>query len=297
MGKLIQGTAADGTVRVLAAITTDVVTEAVRRHQTSPTVSAALGRMLTGSLLMAATLKDFDRLTIRVDSDGPVGGITVEANRDGQTRGYVKNPDAEVPARDDGKFDVRGILGNGTFYVIREAGFDIGLHRDPYVGSVPIVSGEIAEDFAYYLAKSEQIPSAVLLGVLLQNTEPFVTSAGGVLIQMMPGANEHIITMIEDTIAHAPHLTSVINDGAAPEDLLKLALGEIDFEIMEEREVEFKCNCSMERAITMIASLGRAEVESMLAEDGGAVMSCGFCSEIYQLDASDLENILVAEDT
>jgi molecular chaperone Hsp33 len=297
MGKLIQGTAADGTIRVLAAITTDVVEEAVRRHQTSPTVSAALGRMLTGSLLMAATLKDFDRLTIRVECDGPVGGITAEANKHGHARGYVKNPDAELPARDDGKFDVRGIIGNGTFYVIREAGFDIGLHKDPYVGSVPVVSGEIAEDFAYYLAKSEQIPSAVLLGVLLQNMEPYVASAGGVLLQMMPGANEHIITMIEDTIRHAPHLTTVIKEGATPRDLLHLALGDIDFEILEEKDVEFKCNCSMERAITMIASLGRAEVESMLSEDGGAVMSCGFCSEIYQLDADDLKTILVSVDS
>lgn len=295
MDKLIHGTAADGTIRVLAAITTDVVAEAIRRHQPSPTVTAALGRLLTGCLLLGATLKDFDRLTVRIECSGPVGGMTAEADRNGHVRGYVKNADAELPARSDGKFNVGGIIGEGTFYVVREAGFDIGLHRDPYVGSVPIVSGEIAEDLAYYLAKSEQIPSAVLLGVLLQKHEPYVTSAGGVLIQMMPGANEHIITMIEDTIARAPHVTTAIKEGATPEDLLRLALGVIEFDILEERPVEFKCNCSMERAATMIASLGRAEVESMLAEDNGAMMSCGFCSEIYQLTDEDLKGILTAE--
>ena len=292
MDKLIHATAADGTVRVLSAITTDVVAEAIRRHQTSPTSSAALGRVLTGTLLMASTLKDFDRLSTKIDCNGPIGGIIAEATKDGGVRGYVKNPDAELPPRDDGKFDVRGVVGEGTFYVIRESGFDIGLHRDPYVGSVPIVSGEIGEDFAYYLAKSEQIPSAVMLGVLLHNSDPYVKASGGVLVQMMPGANEHIITMIEDTIAHAPHLTSVINEGATPEDLARLALGEIDFEVLEEREVEFRCNCSIERARTLIAALGRTEVESMLADDKGAVMSCGFCSEVYQLDETDLEQML-----
>jgi molecular chaperone Hsp33 len=294
MDRLIRGAAAGDTIRVLAAVTTGVVTEAVRRHQTTPTVSAALGRTLTGTLLLASTLKDFDRLTVRLECDGPVGGITAEANLHGDVRGYVKNPEAEVPHRQDGKFDVGAVVGDGMFYVIREAGFDIGLHRDPYVGSVPIVSGEIGEDLAYYLAKSEQIPSAVLLGVLLQNTEPYVAAAGGVLVQMMPGANEHIITMIEDTIRHAPHVTELVREGAGPEDLLKMALGEIDFEVLEEKPVSFKCNCSMERAVELIASLGPDEVRSMLHDDNGAVMSCGFCSEIYQLDEGHLRGILDA---
>jgi molecular chaperone Hsp33 len=191
----------------------------------------------------------------------------------------------------NGKFDVSGIVGEGTFYVIRESGFDVGLHKDPYVGSVPIVSGEIAEDFAYYLAKSEQIPSAVLLGVLLRSSEPFVAASGGVLVQMLPGANEHIITMVEDTIRRAPHVTTSIEAGAGPEDLLKLALGELDFEVLAEKEVSFKCNCSMERAKALIGSLGTAEVESMLAEDKGASMTCGFCNETYELSETDLEEI------
>ncbi|MFN6964360.1 MAG: Hsp33 family molecular chaperone HslO [Pyrinomonadaceae bacterium] len=296
MDTLIHATAADGTIRVLSAVTSAITAEAIRRHQPSPTASAALGRVLTGTLLLASTLKDFDRLTVRLECSGPIGGVTAEANVHGEVRGYIRNPEADAPPRPDGKFNVGAIVGDGTFYVIREAGFDIGLHRDPYVGSVPIVTGEIAEDFAYYLAKSEQIPSAVLLGVLLQNAEPYVSAAGGVLVQIMPGANEHHVTMIEDTIAHAPHVTNLIREGAGPEDLARMALGEIDFQVLERRPVRFACNCSLERARTMVAALGRGEVESMLAEDNGAVMSCGFCSEIYQLGEDDLREILENED-
>jgi molecular chaperone Hsp33 len=293
MDKLIQGTAADGTIRVLAAITTDAVREAVRRHAPAPTTAAAFGRVLTGAALLAASLKEFDRLTVRIDSDGPVGGIIAEATNNGTVRGYIRNPEADLPPRADGKFDVAGIIGGGMFHVIRESGFDLGLHRDPYVGSVPITSGEIAEDFAFYLAKSEQIPSAVMLGVLLKNTEPFVAAAGGVLIQMMPGVNEHLITMLEDTISRTPHITTVINEGAEPSDLLKLVLGVIDFEIMAERDVRFDCPCSIDKAKAMVAALGPVEVESLLNDDRGATMDCGFCNETYRLDEEDLKQILV----
>jgi molecular chaperone Hsp33 len=295
MDKLIHGLAADATVRVMATITTDAVREAVRRHQTSPTVSAALGRVLTGTLLLGSSLKDFDRLTVKIESNGAVGGITAETVADGKVRGYVKNTDAELPPKENGKFDVAGIVGEGMFYVIRESGFDMGLHREPYVGSVPITSGEIAEDFAYYLMKSEQIPSAVLLGVLLQPDEPYVTCAGGVMIQMLPTANENIAVMIEDTITRAPQLTTAIKEGASAEDLLKMALGIIDYEILGEKEVRFECNCSFERAVGLISSLGRAEVASMLEEDKGAKMTCGFCNELYKLDENDLRKMLEAE--
>ena len=292
MDKLVQGIAADGVIRVFAAITTDAVEEAIRRHSTSPTVGAALGRTMTGALMLGSTLKELDRLTVKIESEGPVGGITAEANARGKVRGYVKNPTADVPANAAGKFDVRGVIGNGMFYVIREAGFEIGYRPEPYIGSVPIISGEIAEDFAYYLAKSEQIPSAVLLGVLLQNKKPFVKASGGVMIQMMPGANDHLVTMIEDTISHAPHLTTVIDDATHPAELLKLAMGEIQFEILEEKDVTFECTCSMERAKAMIESLGREEVESMIAEQNGAVMNCGFCNEVYTLTEGDLGDLL-----
>lgn len=292
MDKLIHGTAADGTIRVIAAITTLTVAEAVRRHQTSPTVSAAFGRVLTGTLLLGSSLKEFDRLTVKIECDGAVGAIVAETDAQGKVRGYVRHPHVELPAKENGKFDVSGIIGSGMFHVIRESGFDVGLYQTPYHGSVPIVSGEIAEDLAYYLAKSEQIPSAVMLGVLLRKTEPFVAASGGVMLQMMPGANEHIITMIEDTIRHAPHLTSIISEETTPQDLAKLALGVIDFEVLDEKEVEFACNCSMQRAVALIGSLGKTEVEAMLREDRGATMTCGFCNETYLLSDEDLQGIL-----
>jgi molecular chaperone Hsp33 len=295
MDKLVVGTAADDTVRLIAAVTTDTVAESIRRHETSPTASAALGRTLTGAALLGASLKEFDRLTVRIEGDGPIEAIVAEATNPGAVRGYVRNPAAELPPTAGGKFDVSGLVGKGMFYVTRESGFELGLHREPYVGSVPITSGEIAEDFAYYLAKSEQIPSAVLLGVLLQNTAPYVTASGGVMIQMMPGANDHIVTMIEDTVQRAPHVTSVIKEGATPEDLLSLALGEIPFQILDTREIRFECQCSNERAISMVAALGPDEVRAMLDEDGGAVMTCGFCNETYRLDAADLESILTSQ--
>lgn len=292
MDKLIQGTAADGTVRFMAAITTETVAEAIRRHQTAPTASAAFGRVLTGTLLLGSSLTEFDRLTVKIEGDGPIGGIIAEAMTSGTVRGYVRNPEAELPPKENGKFDVSGVVGEGMFHVMRESGFDVGSYREPYHGSVPLYTGEIAEDFAYYLLKSEQIPSAVLLGVLLQPEEPYVKASGGVMLQILPGANEHIVTMIEDTIRHAPHLTHVIEQGASAEDLVKLALGIIDYEILEEKPVEFKCNCSPERAVSLISSLGRTEVESMLEEDKGAVMTCGFCNETYRLDENDLRQML-----
>jgi molecular chaperone Hsp33 len=295
MDKLIHGIVGDGDARLFAAITTESVTEAVLRHGTAPTTSAALGRMLTGAALLGSSFKDFDRLTVKIECDGPVAGIAAEATKEGHIRGYVKNPNAEVPANSNGKFDVRSIIGQGTFFVIRESGFDIGFRPEPYVGSVPIVSGEIAEDLAYYLAKSEQIPSAVLLGVLLQNRAPYVTAAGGVMVQMLPGANDHVVTMIEDTLARAPHVTSLIKEGAQPIDLAKMAIGDLPFEILGTGDIAFKCTCSIERARTMIAALGQDEVAGMLAEDGGAVMTCGFCNEVYQLDEEDLQQILQSE--
>lgn len=289
MDKLIHGTAADGTIRVMAAITTEIVREAVRRHQTSPTTSVALGRVLTGTLLLSSSLKDFDRLTVKIECDGVIEGIVAESTAQGKVRGYVRNPLAEST---ENAVEVKEVIGKGMFHVIREIGFDVGSYSEPYHGSVPLYTGEIGDDFAYYLLKSEQIPSAVMLGVSLQTEEPFIEAAGGVMLQIMPGANEHLITMIEDTIAHAPHLSTVIKEGATPEDLVKLALGIIDYEILEEKEVEFKCNCSPERAVTLISSLGKSEVESMLKEDKGASMTCGFCNRTYQLDEQDLENIL-----
>lgn len=289
---LIHGTAADGTIRCMAAVTTNLVAEAARRHDLWPTVAAALGRTLTGTLLLGSSLKELDRLTVQIISDGPIGGITTEVNSLGEVRGYVRNPEAHAPYNEKGKFDVKAVVGEGMFYVTRESGYDVGLHRDPYRGSVPLVSGEIAEDFAFYLTKSEQIPSAVMLGVHLQPNVPYVTAAGGLMIQMMPGAEEKIISVIEATVSQMPQATIMIRDGARPVDLLRAALGGIELEVLDEKPVSFACSCSYERAISLISSIDLKELESMLHEDKGAVMTCHFCNETYRLDEAELKNIM-----
>ena len=276
----------------MAAVTTNLVAEAARRHDLWPTVAAALGRTLTGTLLLGASLKELDRLTVQIVSDGPIGGITAEVNAHGQVRGYVRNPEAHAPYNENGKFDVRAVVGAGMFYVTRESGYDVGLHRDPYRGSVPIVSGEIAEDFAFYLTKSEQIPSAVILGVHLLPVAPHVSAAGGLMIQMMPGADEKIINTIEASISRMPQATIMIREGSRPVDLLSAALGEIEFEVLDEKPVSFACSCSYERAVSLISSIDRAELESMLREDRGAVMSCHFCNETYRIEEAELESII-----
>jgi len=293
---LVRGTAADGEVRVMATVTTNLVAEAARRHEVSPTVAAALGRTLTGTLLLGSSLKEFDRLTVQITGNGAIGGITTEANASGQVRGYVRNPQAEAPLNENGKLDVRGVVGDGMFYVTRESGYDVGLYLEPYRGSVPIISGEIAEDFAYYLTKSEQIPAAVMLGVLMRASEtndaPYVAAAGGLMIQMMPGAGEKTIAAIEESVSRAPQITKLISEGALPADLLRTALGGMEFEILDERPIEFACTCSHERAVSLVSSIDRNELEAMLREDKGAVMTCHFCNETYRLDEAALEQIL-----
>ena len=294
---LVHATVAGGTVRCMAAVTTEMVAEAARRHQTSNTVTAALGRTLTGTLLLGSSLKEFDRLTVQIVCEGEVGGLTAEANARGEVRGYVRNPDAEVPLKANGKLDVSGIVGDGMFYVTHESGYDVGLYREPYRGSVPITSGEIAEDFAYYLTQSEQIPSAVMLGVLMRGHESgeiFVEAAGGIMVQIMPGADGKTIAAIEKSINVTPHATALIREGATPVEMLRTALGELSFEVVEEREVSFACPCSYERAVSLISSIDTTELEAMLLEDKGAVMTCHFCNESYRIEETGLESILLA---
>lgn len=293
---LLHGTAADNTVRCMAVVTTNLVAEAMRRHQTAPTATAALGRALTGAILLGASVKELDRLTVQIRGDGPVGGITAEVNAAGNVRGYVNNPDADLPLNERGKLDVSGIVGAGMFYVMRESGFDLGLHREPYTGSVPLVSGEIAEDVAYYLAHSEQIPSAVLLGVKVRQESASaankVIAAGGVMLQMMPGVEDTVISEIENAVSKLPHTTDLILNGASPHDLIKAALGSLPFEAQGEKTVRFACACSRERAESIMSSIHPDEVESMLREDGEARFICHFCNEHYLLGRETLERLL-----
>jgi molecular chaperone Hsp33 len=292
---LVRATAAGGLIRCMAAVTTETVSEAARRHGTSGTVAAALGRTLTGTLLLGAGQKEFDRLTVQIECDGPVGGITAETNARGTVRGYVRNPEADAPLNSSGKFDVSAVVGGGMFYVTYESGFEIGLYREPYRGAVPLTSGEIGDDFAYYLAKSEQIPSAVMLGVLVrakESGETYVEAAGGLMIQVMPGADERVVSAIEASVSRTPHTTALIREGARAEDLLWTALGDVPFEVLGERAVGFECTCSYERAASLVSSIDKAELESMLREDKGAALTCHFCNETYRIDEPALAGML-----
>lgn len=306
--QLIHATAADNQLRCVAAVTTNLVSEACRRHRTFPTSSVALGRTLTGGLLLGSGLKDLEKITVHFHCDGPIGSIIAQADAHGNVRGYVTNPEADATAMNaHGKFDVRAVVGGGTLYVTRDAGFEIGLLKEPYRGSVPIVSGEIGEDLAYYLAKSEQINSAVGIGVLMtvdqsgdvRDNEPHfsldrlrVSAGGGFLVQVMPGAEETLIARIEQNIEQAPHSTEMIRSGWTPLEILETLVGETGLTVLEQMEPRFFCQCSRERALLIISALGRDEVEDMLVRDNGAELTCHFCNESYQLSAEDLNGIL-----
>jgi molecular chaperone Hsp33 len=308
LDQLVHATAADNQLRCVAAVTTNLVGEACRRHGTFPTSSVALGRTLTGALLLGSGLKDLEKITIHFSCDGDIGNIIAQADARSNVRGYVSNPEADSTVMNaHGKFDVRAVVGGGTLYVTRDAGFEIGLFKDPYRGSVPIVSGEIGEDLAYYLAKSEQINSAVGIGVLMMldhsgddsDHEPefsldqlLVSAAGGFLIQVMPGAEETLIAQIEHNIERAPHSSEMIRSGLTALEILETVVGDTGLTVLEEREPRFFCQCSRERAVLIISALGRDEVEDMLAKDDGAELTCHFCNESYQLNAEDLNGIL-----
>lgn len=289
---LIQATAADSTVRILAAVTTNLTAEACRRHQTSPTASAALGRALTGALLIGSTFKDLEYVTLRFDCRGSIGGIVAEASARGTVRGYVRYPLADAPPKGPGKLDVAAIVGKGMLHVIREAGYEIGLAKEPYFGSVPLVSGEIADDLTHYLATSEQINSAVALGVFIDGDGERVTAAGGYMIQAMPGIEEETVAQLEERISRAPHVTERIRQGASAEEMILEALGDMEFTLLDRRPVSFQCKCSHERAINIVTALGEAEVADMLEKDRGAVLTCHFCGEVYSLDEETLRSIL-----
>jgi molecular chaperone Hsp33 len=309
--RLVHATAADNQLRCMAAVTTALVGEACRRHRTFPTASAALGRVLTGGLLLGAAVKDLEKITVHFHCDGPIGNIIAQADAHANVRGYVSNPEADsIVMNDNGKFDVRAIVGGGTLYVTRDAGFEIGLMKEPYRGMVPIMSGEIAEDFAYYLAKSEQVNSAVSLGVLMsvdadgdgnadRESAEFsldrlrVRAAGGFIVQVMPSADDHLLARLERAVSQAPHASEMVHAGLTPTEMLRTVLGELDLLVLDEKEPRFFCQCSRERALLIISALGRDEVEDMLSRDNGAELICHFCSEAYQISAEELSDLLV----
>ena len=281
---LIRATAFEGRLRAFAANTTGIVEEMRRRHGTTPVATAALGRTATAGVMMGAMLKGEERLTIQVKGDGPVGQIVVDANAKGEVRGYVDNPRVDLPLNGRGKLDVAGAVGEGYLYVIK----DLGL-KEPYRGSIPIVSGELGEDFTYYFAKSEQTPSAVALGVLIA-TDYSVQTSGGFIMQLLPVMDEEEIAAIEEKLSNLPPITTLLAEGTDLEDILKRLVESV--EVLERSDIRFQCKCSHERVEQTLISLGRDEIEQILREDGKAEVVCHFCNEVYEYNSEQLHSLV-----
>lgn len=283
--RLVRGTALNGKVRAFAARTTELVEEMRRRHDTYPTATAAMGRTATAGAIMGAMLKGNEKLNIQVRGDGPIGQIVVDSNAAGEVRGYVDHPHVHLPSNSQGKLDVRGAVGTeGFIHVIKDLGM-----KEPYRGSIPIVSGELGEDFTYYFAVSEQTPSAVGLGVLV-GTDNAVIVAGGFIIQLLPGLTDAEITDIEQAVSTLPQVTALLEQGLEPEEMLRLLLP--DTVVLDEMELTFKCQCTRERVEQTLVSLGRHELEQLIEEDGQAEVVCHYCNEAFRFDREQLQDIL-----
>ncbi len=284
---MVRGTAAGEQVRAFAAVSTQMVEDARIRHTTSATATAALGRSLTAAALLGGGLKDGQSVTLRVLGDGPIGAIITQADADGAVRGYAMHPHADLPETDQRKLDVGGLVGRqGTLHVTR----DLGL-RTPYHGSAPLVSGEIAEDLAAYFATSEQIPSVVALGVLVDR-DLHVLAAGGLCIQALPGASPEVIAGLEARARQLPPITQLIAGGLPPEEVLTRALDGLELAIGARSSVAFRCRCSRRRVEEMLMGLGAAELKSLLRQEGRAEVTCRFCGDRYVLSRTEVEALI-----
>lgn len=283
--RLIRGIALDGKVRAFAVRTTRLVEELRRRHDTYPTATAAFGRTLTAGAMMGAMLKGEEKLTIQVKGDGPIGPIVVDANAKGEVRGYVKNPHVHLPSNSLGKLDVRGAVGTTGFINVTK---DLGL-KEPYRGSAPLISGELGEDFTYYFAVSEQTPSAVGLGVLV-DVDNSVIVAGGFIIQLLPGLSDQEIDAIERAVGQLPPVTTLLDEGLELEEMLLRLVP--DFKVLEEMDIVFSCSCSRERVESTLISLGKNELTELRDEGKDAEVVCDFCNEVYNFTPQDLENLI-----
>ena len=284
---LVKALAFDGEVRAYAVRSTETVGEGQRRHHTWPTASAALGRSLTATAMLGAMLKGDQKLTVKIDGGGPIGLILVDGNAKGEVRGYVTNPQVHFDLNEHGKLDVRRAVGTeGTLSVVK----DIGM-RDYFTGQVPIVSGELGEDFTYYLFNSEQVPSSVGVGVLV-NPDNSILAAGGFIIQLMPGAKDDTITKIEQRLSEIPPISKLIEKGLTPEELLEEICGKDNVKVIEKMPISFTCTCSKERFSNAIISLGQAEIEDIINTDGQAEAECHFCNEKYLFTKDELETLI-----
>jgi len=286
---LVKALAYNGQVRAYATLTTETVGEAQRRHYTWPTASAALGRAMTAGVMMGSMQKGEEKITIKVEGDGPLGIILVDADAKGNVRGYVTNPQTHFDLNENGKLDVRRAVGTeGTLSVVK----DVGL-REHFTGQVPIVSGELGEDFTYYFAKSEQTPSSVGVGVLV-NPDNTILAAGGFIIQIMPGASEEVIEDIEKRLGSILPVSTMIREGYTPEEILNQVLGKENLKVLEKVPVQFLCTCSKERFANAIVSLGEKEINDMIEEDGEANVQCHFCNSTYHYSREELEELKAA---
>lgn len=284
---IIRATAANDQIRAFAAVTTQMVENAREHHNTSPVATAALGRLLTAGAMMGSMMKgEKDVLTLQIKAGGPLQGITVTADSQGNVKGYVGNPDVCIPANSKGKLDVAGAVGPGFLNVIK----DMGL-KEPYSGQVMLQTCEIAEDLTYYFATSEQVPSAVGLGVLM-NKNNTVRQAGGFIVQLMPFAEEEVISRLEQNVQKINSVTSLLEEGHTPESLLEKVLGGFDMQINEKTDTRFHCNCTRERVEKALISIGRKELNEMIQEGKPIEMNCHFCNTNYTFTVEEMKEIL-----
>lgn len=284
---LVRAIAANGQVRAFAAYTKNTVETARQAHNTSPVVTAGLGRLLTAGAMMGSMMKgDRDVLTIKAEGSGPVGHYLVTADSKGNVKGYAANPKVILPANAAGKLDVGGSLGVGLLTVIK----DLGL-KEPYTGTCELVSGEIAEDLTYYFASSEQTPSSVGLGVLMTKDNT-VNVAGGFIIQLMPDATEETISIVEEKISTIKSVTSMLENGLDPEGIINLILGGLDPEILDKMPVRFYCNCSKERVSKALIAIGRKELDNIIEENEPIEVKCHFCNKAYNFTVDELKKLV-----
>ena len=284
---LVKTTAAGQTVRALAAVTTQLVDEARRRHNTAPTASAALGRTMTAGLLLGSLLRDDETISLQFVSRGRLRGILVDANCQGEVRGFVYHPRTHLPSR-HGKLDVGGAVGSGTFVVMRSQPWS----KAPYRSILPIVSGEIGEDVAHYLLHSEQIPSAVGLGVFVLPNES-VQAAGGFVIQAMPGATDELIAQLENQVARMRPVSDLVRNGATPQEIIREVVGEFEPSSVNEQNIQFVCRCSQERVLGALVLLGLDEIQDLLVTKGQAEVTCEFCNQHFVIDRASLEELIL----
>lgn len=286
---LVKSVAVDGMFRAYVVNATGIVAEAQKRHDTWSAASAALGRSLVGTLLLSsATLKGDEKMTVKVQGNGPVGAIVVDGNANGTVKGYLQHPHIHLPLNEKHKIDVAGAVGHqGTLSVTKD--MEMG---DPYTGQVGLVSGELGEDFTYYLAQSEQIPSAVGLSVFV-NDDNSIEVAGGFLVQVMPGASDEKISELEARLGKMPLVSELLRDGKAPEEILQLLFEGEDVKILDTMPVAFKCDCSKERFAKALASIDRHEMEQLINEDHHAQTVCHFCGNKYEFSETNLKKILL----